>query len=53
MQKALKTDEMKQRMINVGLDAVSSTPEEMAEFMRRDQERYGNIIRSANIKIDP
>jgi tripartite-type tricarboxylate transporter receptor subunit TctC len=53
MQKALKSDEMKQRMINVGLDAVSSTPEEMAAFMRREQERYGDIIRSANIKIDP
>jgi tripartite-type tricarboxylate transporter receptor subunit TctC len=52
IQKALKGDDMKQRMINVGLDAVSSTPDEMAAFMKREQERYGNIIRSANIKID-
>jgi tripartite-type tricarboxylate transporter receptor subunit TctC len=52
IQKALNTDEMKQRMVNIGLDAVSSTPEEMATFMRREQDRYGEIIRAANIKID-
>jgi tripartite-type tricarboxylate transporter receptor subunit TctC len=52
VQKALGSEEMKQRMINVGLDAVSSTPEEMAAFMKLEQERYGNIIRSANIKVD-
>jgi len=51
MQKALKADDMKQRMINVGLDAVSSTPDEMAAFMRREQERYAEIIRKANISI--
>src|SRR5437867_6765127 len=52
IQKALKTEELKERMVNIGLDAVSTTPEEMASFMRREQDRYGQIIRSANIKID-
>ena len=31
---------------------VSSTPDEMAAFLQREQERYGTIIRNANIKID-
>jgi len=52
MQKALQSPELKERMVNIGLDAVSSTPEEMASFMRREQDRYGAIIRSANIKIE-
>ena len=52
IQKALKTEELKERMVNIGLDAVASTPDEMAAFMRREQDRYGQIIRSANIKID-
>jgi tripartite-type tricarboxylate transporter receptor subunit TctC len=52
IQKALKTEEMKERMVNIGLDAVSTTPEEMAAFMRREQDRYGQIIRSANIKVE-
>jgi tripartite-type tricarboxylate transporter receptor subunit TctC len=50
--KALQSEELKERMANIGLDAVASTPEEMAAFMKREQERYGDIIRKANIKIE-
>lgn len=52
MQKALATQELKDRLISLGLDARSSTPEEMAAFMRGEQERYGKIIRDANIKVE-
>ena len=52
IQKALQSEELKERMANVGLDAVSSTPDDMAAFMRREQERYGAIIKSANIKLE-
>ena len=52
MQKALATQELKDRLISLGLDARSSTPEEMAAFLRREQERYGKIIRDANIKVE-
>jgi len=52
MQKALQSADLKERMVNIGLDAVSSTPEEMAAFMRREQDRYGEIIKSANIRIE-
>jgi tripartite-type tricarboxylate transporter receptor subunit TctC len=52
MQKALATQELKDRLVNLGLDARSSTPEEMATFLRREQDRYAKIIRDANIKIE-
>jgi tripartite-type tricarboxylate transporter receptor subunit TctC len=52
MQKLLATDELKARLVSLGLDAVSSTPEEMATFMKREQERYGSIIKSQNIKVE-
>jgi tripartite-type tricarboxylate transporter receptor subunit TctC len=52
IQKALASDDLKERMVNIGLDAVSSTPEEMAKFMRREQDRYGEIIRNANIRLE-
>jgi tripartite-type tricarboxylate transporter receptor subunit TctC len=52
IQKALQSPEMKERMANIGLDAVWSTPQEMASFMQREQERYGTIIKNANIKIE-
>jgi len=52
IRKALASDELKERMISIGLDAVSSTPEEMAAYMRREQDRYGEIIRNANIRVE-
>jgi tripartite-type tricarboxylate transporter receptor subunit TctC len=52
MQKALATPELKDRLISLGLDARSSTPDEMAAFMRREQERYAKIIKDANIKVE-
>jgi len=52
IQKALRSEELKERMVNVGLDPVSSTPDEMAALMRREQDRYATIIRNANIRIE-
>jgi tripartite-type tricarboxylate transporter receptor subunit TctC len=34
------------------LDAVGGTPAEFAAFLRADKERYGEIIRTAGIKLD-
>jgi tripartite-type tricarboxylate transporter receptor subunit TctC len=42
----------RERYLALGLEPVSSTPEEMAAAMRREQERYATIIRNANIKIE-
>jgi tripartite-type tricarboxylate transporter receptor subunit TctC len=50
--KALQSEDLKERMVNIGLDPVSTTPDEMAAFMRREQERYGDIIRKANIHVE-
>ena len=52
MQKALATDELKSRLVALGLDARSSSPEEMGAFLKREQERYGSIIKSQNIKVE-
>jgi len=49
---ALANDDLKERMVSLGLDAVSTTPEEMAAYMRREQDRYGEIIRNANIRVE-
>jgi tripartite-type tricarboxylate transporter receptor subunit TctC len=52
IQKTLQSDELKERFATLGLDPVSSTPDDMASFMRREQERYATIIRNANIKVE-
>jgi tripartite-type tricarboxylate transporter receptor subunit TctC len=52
IQKALQSNELKERYVALGLEPVATTPEEMAVFMRREQDRYGAIIKSANIRIE-
>jgi len=52
IRKIMTSDEMRERYVALGMDTASSTPDEMAAFMRREQERYGNIIRNANIKAE-
>jgi tripartite-type tricarboxylate transporter receptor subunit TctC len=52
IQKAMLAEDLKERYLSLGLDPVSSTPEDMAAFMRREQDRYATIVREANIKIE-
>src|SRR6185295_1585656 len=52
IQKAVQAADLKERFATLGMDTASSTPEEMAAFMRREQERYATIIRNAGIKIE-
>jgi tripartite-type tricarboxylate transporter receptor subunit TctC len=50
--KAMQTPEVRERFVNIGLDPVVMTPEESIAFIKQDIERYGQIVRSANVKID-
>jgi tripartite-type tricarboxylate transporter receptor subunit TctC len=50
--KAMQTPEMRERFTNIGLDPVTMTPEETKAFIRQDIERYAQIVRSANVKIE-
>ena len=51
IQKAMRAPDMRERYVALGLDQASSTPEEMAAYMVREQERYATIIKNAGIKI--
>jgi tripartite-type tricarboxylate transporter receptor subunit TctC len=52
MHKAMQAPELKERLLNAGLDPVASSLDELPAFMRREQERYATIIRNANIKVE-
>ena len=52
IQKAVQTPELKERYVTLGMDPVSMPPDEMAAYMKKEHERYGSIIRNANIKIE-
>ena len=50
--KALKHEDVRKRLAEIGVDPVGSTPQEFAEKIRADLEKWGRVIRTANIKIE-
>jgi len=50
---ALQAAETKQRLEIQGANALSSSPEELAAHMRNETIKWGRIIKTAGIKLDP
>jgi tripartite-type tricarboxylate transporter receptor subunit TctC len=51
--KALGDPDVKKRFADLGVEAVSSTPEQFAAFIRTETDKYGKLIKEANIKVNP
>jgi tripartite-type tricarboxylate transporter receptor subunit TctC len=51
MQKVMQAPDFRERMLGAGLD-LATPPADYAAFMRREQDRYAAVIKSANIKIE-
>lgn len=52
IQKATQAADLKERYISLGMDTASNTPADMAAHMRREQDRYAQIIKNAGIKVE-
>src|SRR3954464_2399900 len=50
--KALNDVEVKSRMATAGMDPAPSSPDEMADTVRRDQAKWAKVIKAANIKLE-
>jgi tripartite-type tricarboxylate transporter receptor subunit TctC len=50
--KALADPEVKKRFADLGVEAVSSTPEQFAAFIKSEMDKYSKLIREANIKVN-
>jgi tripartite-type tricarboxylate transporter receptor subunit TctC len=48
---ALKDPEIAKTMKDLGINAVGSTPADMATFTKKESQRFGNVIREAGITI--
>ena len=48
----LRTPEIKRRMADVYAEPIGNTPEEMAQWMREDTERWRQVIREGKIQVD-
>jgi len=52
MTKALAAPEMRQKMADMGLEPASTTPEKFDEMIRTEIERWGRVVKTANITAD-
>ncbi|HEX7559594.1 MAG TPA: tripartite tricarboxylate transporter substrate binding protein [Usitatibacter sp.] len=50
--KVMKDADLKERFAQLGVDAVSSSPEEFSALMRAEAIKYARLIKEADIKID-
>jgi len=50
--KALQDPEVKKRFADLGVEAMSSTPEQFSAFIRAETGKYAKLIREAGIKIE-
>ncbi len=52
MVSALSTTAVKARFQTLGLEAIPSTPAQMAAYAKAEREKWGQVIRAANIRLD-
>ena len=52
VQQAMATDEMKQKYATGGSKATAMTPQQFADFIKRDTERWAPIIRSSGARVE-
>jgi tripartite-type tricarboxylate transporter receptor subunit TctC len=52
IQKATQLPDVKERYLSLGMETAANTPDELMAMMRREQERYGQIVKAANIKVE-
>jgi len=50
--KAMRDEEVKRKFADLGVEAVSSTPEQLVSFMRSETAKYANLIKEAGIKVE-
>lgn len=52
LSKALAEPSMRERMLQLGMDVVASSPEEFTAYQRRESEKWSRLIRENQIRIE-
>jgi tripartite-type tricarboxylate transporter receptor subunit TctC len=50
--KVLKTPEIARQLIALGMDPIGSTPEEYAEVIRVEIQKFGKLVKMSRAKVD-
>jgi tripartite-type tricarboxylate transporter receptor subunit TctC len=52
VRKVLQLPDLRDRFIALGMDSAGNTPDEFADFIRKQNARYGAIVKQANVRAD-
>ena len=52
LQDVLKEDEVQQRLADMGAQPIGSSPAEFAAFLKKDDAKWGEVVRKGSIKLD-
>ena len=52
MQAAVRKPELRERFTALGIDPAGTTPEEFEKFLRNEIDKWGKVIRAANVKVE-
>jgi tripartite-type tricarboxylate transporter receptor subunit TctC len=52
IQAAVRKQELRERFLQLGIDPAGTTPEEFARFLKDEVDKWGKVIRAANVKIE-
>jgi tripartite-type tricarboxylate transporter receptor subunit TctC len=50
--KVLKLPDIRQRLAEIGFDAVPASVEQFDKFQRAEYEKWGKVARESNIRVD-
>lgn len=50
--KVMHSPDMKERLLGIGFDPLTSTPEQFAGFIKTETVRWGKVIRDAGVRVD-
>lgn len=50
--KAMQNDNVQTRFASIGAEPIVSSPAEMAEHLSKETQRWGEVIRASNIRLD-
>jgi tripartite-type tricarboxylate transporter receptor subunit TctC len=50
--KIMQDPEIRKRFVSAGMEPAGNTPAEFAAFLKKQNERYGSIVKQAHVKLD-
>lgn len=50
--RALQTAEVRQKIANEGAEVLGGTPEQFADLMKREIEKWGQVVRASGVKVE-